>query len=136
MSRRKGVGPLQIAAATLTSALLTLALWREPDPRGLVVFAFCLAAAEIAMQLRWRMSLLCPVCGFDPVVYLKDPAKAASQVKSHMETRRQDPASFFKPQPRLTSLTPERALVLQQEEAARAEAASRRKRGSLVSRSI
>lgn len=136
MNRRKGVGPLQIAAAMLTASLLTMAFWREPDPRGLVVFAFCLAVAEIVMQMRWRMSLLCPVCGFDPVVYLKDPAKAASRVKGHMETRRQDPTSLFKPQPQLSPITAERALVLQKEETARVEAASRQKRGSFVSRSI
>lgn len=137
MNRRKGVGFTQIAASALSAGLITMAIWHEPDARGLVVFAFCSAVAEIVMQMRWRMSLLCPTCGFDPVLYLKDPAKAAAQVKGHMDTRRRDPTSLFKPQPQLSPITAERALVLHHEEIARAaEAASRQKRGSLVSRSI
>ena len=46
--------------------------------------------SEIFIQLRWRLTVACPRCGFDPVLYVKDPEKAARRVRQfYDETMKQ-----------------------------------------------
>ena len=66
-------------------------IWREFDPRALMIFVVYLAIAEIFVQIRWRMSLSCRQCGFDPVIYKKNAEVAAEKVKDHLLRRKQDP---------------------------------------------
>lgn len=66
-------------------------LWREGDPRILVIFVVYLAVAEIFVQMRWRMSLSCPHCGFDPVTYKKNVEAAVEKVRVHLLRRKEDP---------------------------------------------
>ena len=60
-------------------------------------FAFGLGFAEIFILVRWRLSIPCPHCGFDPVVYKKKPEVAAAQVKAFLDQRREDPLAVFSP---------------------------------------
>lgn len=69
-----------------------MALWGRFDARVFVIFAFLLSMTEIVIQFRWRMSLICHSCGFDPVVYVKDPPAAARKVREKLEKRRTDPS--------------------------------------------
>ena len=66
-------------------------IWREFDPRALVVFVVFLAIAEVFVQIRWRMSLSCRQCGFDPVIYRKNQEVAVEKVKDHLQRRKMDP---------------------------------------------
>ncbi len=43
---------------------------------------------EIFSNLRWRLAIVCKYCGFDPVVYLKNPEMAAEKVKNFMLDRK------------------------------------------------
>ncbi len=66
-------------------------VWHGPDARASVLFPIFLFCAEVFIQFRWRTSMPCPHCGFDPVVYLQTPEEAARRVKAHLEKRQQDP---------------------------------------------
>ena len=68
-----------------------IAIWREFDPRVLVIFVVYLAIAEVFVQIRWRMALSCKQCGFDPVIYKKSATVAVEKVKDHLLRRKQDP---------------------------------------------
>lgn len=63
------------------------------DARVFLLFVFFTALAEGFVQLRWRIHLRCPHCGFDPVQYQQSPERAASLVKEHLARRRDDPRS-------------------------------------------
>ena len=76
-------------------------LWRGLDARALMVFVFILSVTEFFIQLRWRMSMTCPHCGFDPIIYKQDHEKAAAQVKRHLEKRKNDPMTMFSQHPKL-----------------------------------
>ena len=93
---KKRINLFNIAGAGLGSAAIMLAIWQEFDPRVLFVFVVLLAIAEIFVQIRWRLNMVCQHCGFDPVLYLKDHERAAQKVKLHLEQRRNDPISIFR----------------------------------------
>ena len=87
----KRIGARHIFGAMLSAALSMMVIWREFDPRVLMIFVVYLATAEIFVQVRWRMSLGCKQCGFDPVIYKKSPDVAVEKVKDHLERRKKDP---------------------------------------------
>ncbi len=57
------------------------------DPRALVLFGLFIGAGEVFTYLRWRMSMSCKYCGFDPVLYKSSPARAREKVKAFYESR-------------------------------------------------
>ncbi len=47
------------------------------------------------------MKMICDFCGFDPVLYKREPARAAEKVKAFIEARKTDPKMLLKPYPKL-----------------------------------
>ncbi len=99
--RKRHVSFVDVALALLTSLLVSFIAWQEFDPRFVVIFALASGIAELFIVLRWRLSIACPKCGFDPVLYKKKPALAAARVKEYYKSRMEDPLSVFSPPPRL-----------------------------------
>lgn len=95
VNRKRSMGFFDIALAMLSSFLLMAIFFRDFDARVFILFVFCLAAGEVFVQMRWRVSLMCPHCGFDPVLYNRSPQAAADKVKLHLEKRRNDPNSLL-----------------------------------------
>ncbi len=52
---------------------------------------------EVLFQLRWRVSIICKYCGFDPIIYKRDPNLAASKVKVRLEERKEDADAILGP---------------------------------------
>ena len=67
------------------SIAIMFLFWREFSPKFLALFLVCLVASEFFIQARWRVSIVCGSCGFDPVMYLKDPKKAEERVSNKLE---------------------------------------------------
>lgn len=103
--RYRGVRFFHIAASLLTSFILTLIVFQELDPRGIFLFILLLAAAEIFLRVRWRIHIVCRQCGFDPVLYLKNPSQAADQVKSFIALRSSSAEFLLAPSLNLPTLT-------------------------------
>lgn len=88
--------------------------------------------------MRWRLSILCQACGFDPALYLKDSSLAAAQVKRHLEMRSKDPRFLLAPSLNLPTLTPERSRIIEQLEAQKQvkKTPNRIKKGQFLSKQI
>ncbi|MCB0364366.1 MAG: hypothetical protein H6624_00975 [Bdellovibrionaceae bacterium] len=105
--RKKHISPTNILLAMITSLAVMIGVWQAVDARVLVVFVFCLAISELFIQIRWRLTLACPFCGFDPVLYVKNPQEAASRVRVKLERAKEGTAllSVHNPWTHLAPLT-------------------------------
>jgi len=99
----------------LVAIVISLYAFGEIDPRLGLFFITGLFISEMFMQLRWRMALACRQCGFDPIIYKKNPSDAVKIVKSHLEKRQQSASLALRPL-KLPTLTAERATALQKTE--------------------
>lgn len=77
-----------VGSCTLLTALGSAAVWRTIHPKSILILVTVLMLAEIIVQLRWRMSLPCPQCGFDPLLYQRNPDLAAKRVRQFFEQRK------------------------------------------------
>ena len=97
--RRKHVGPTNVVSAIVIAAGLSMALWNEPDPRGLLFFSTYVIVAEVFIYLRWRAALTCRMCGFDPLVYKRSPAAASLAVREFFDRMGEDPQLMMSKSP-------------------------------------
>lgn len=88
---KKRVSIVNLLASSLVSFVFIIAFFGEWDPRFFIVFVAALAVGEIFVQLRWRMSIVCNHCGFDPILYLKDIDAAVLKVQTRLDERKNDP---------------------------------------------
>ncbi|MGZ3803854.1 MAG: hypothetical protein ACXVB4_06580 [Pseudobdellovibrionaceae bacterium] len=123
---------LNIIYAALLSLLVMYCFWSAFDPRVLVIFAVALGFTETFIQIRWRLSVPCKQCGFDPVLYLKDADKAADKVTEHLKQRRLNPKYLLAKPLNLPSLSAAKAEALQSQR--QANSSEKDKKGILVSR--
>jgi hypothetical protein len=130
--KKRNIGVLNVIYAGLAALVIMYLLWQNFDPRGLIVFAVLLAITETFIQFRWRLSIPCRQCGFDPVMYLKDPNKAAEKVTLHLEKRRADPKYLMARPLNLPAISKEKSIALQNK--AKSTAKNADKKGRLVSR--
>lgn len=86
------LGIIQCLAITMSMMWIFFQDW---DFRALVIFAAVMGLAEVFVMLRWRFSIVCRSCGFDPVLYLRDRNLAAQRVKLYMEVQSKDPYFAF-----------------------------------------
>ena len=124
--KKRSIGFLNIFYAVISSLIVMYVYWGAFDPRVLMIVAVFLAITEIFIQIRWRLSVSCKQCGFDPVLYVKEPEKAAQKVSAHLQKRREDPKYLLAKPLNLPTITPAKAEALQ----------SKGKKGSLVSRQV
>ncbi|MCE3011007.1 MAG: hypothetical protein LW875_10385 [Proteobacteria bacterium] len=93
--QKKRLGAFNMLASGVCSLALMYTLWQKFDPRVFVFFGIFLAFAEIFVQLRWRVNIVCNHCGFDPVLYVKNPEKAAERVNLKLQERKNNPAKIL-----------------------------------------
>lgn len=124
MYLKKNIGFANVMYSFIAALIAMYALWQDFDPRFLVIFAVFLAFTETFIQIRWRLSVFCKQCGFDPILYVKNPEAAAEKVTAHLQKRRADPNFLLAKPLNLPSITAEKSKALQNKD----------KKGSLVSR--
>ena len=76
--------------------LLTVTIFKTMDPRGLAIVGTMLIIAELFSQTKWRASMICRNCGFDPVVYVRDPEQAGLKIKAFLEKRSEKPENILR----------------------------------------
>ena len=96
---RKHIGWTNVALSFLASVLLMFGFWQSFDPRVLVIFVASLMFSEAFVQIRWKLSMTCPYCGFDPVMYVKDPEKVCKKVKQVIDQRNEGALILSKKDP-------------------------------------
>ncbi len=60
-------------------------VWQRLDPRGVLFFVLFIMGSEVFVRLRWRMSLPCPHCAFDPLLYKTNREESVKRVKARLE---------------------------------------------------
>ena len=83
------------------TGLLSFAIWDGPDLRSMFLFMGMAFTAQVGLRIRYRESVKCPHCGFDPISYKKDPSQAAERVKKFLEIRKDNPQFMLKPKPNI-----------------------------------
>ncbi|MGZ3768021.1 MAG: hypothetical protein ACXWRZ_02325 [Bdellovibrio sp.] len=116
---------MNIIGSALASVVLMFAIWQQYDPRVMIVFVICLAISEVFVKIRWRLSVVCRQCGFDPVLYIKDSELAVQKVKVQLDMRKQDPKYLLAKPLNLPAISSEKVKALET-----------KGKGRLVSRSI
>ncbi|MBC7464958.1 MAG: hypothetical protein H7256_03110 [Bdellovibrio sp.] len=84
-------------ALIFLSVLITHVVYKSFDPRGLAIVGLFLLVGEIFTQVKWRASMTCQNCGFDPVLYVKDQEQAGLKIKAFLERRADSPAHLLRP---------------------------------------
>lgn len=91
----------EVMALAVAGAITSYLIWQDFHWASVFLFAAFVLVTELAYQMRWRQSIKCKGCGFDPITYKKDPEQASRDVKAYLEMRKQDPLYLLKPQPRI-----------------------------------
>ncbi len=87
------------------ASLAAMALvWQDFNIKVFYFLGFSVIASEILVRFRWRMKIICDICGFDPILYKRDSKSAALKVNKFLELRKLDPQMLLKPYPKLTPL--------------------------------
>lgn len=88
---KKHANFFNILGCLILAACLSLVIWGALDPRLSVFFVLLMMASELFVYLRWRYSVVCHRCGFDPVIYKTSPEKARDLVKKFYAEKIADP---------------------------------------------
>ncbi len=86
---KKHISATNVALAFLASVVTMFILWQEFNAIVMVIFVMYLMFAEIFVQIRWRLSVVCPHCDFDPVLYTKNAEKACLKVKVKLDHKKE-----------------------------------------------
>ena len=97
--RRKHVGLTNVLTALIGAGAMCELFYGGPDPVGLGYFSFFVISAEMFVYLRWRAALTCRMCGFDPLVYRRDPRAASAQVREFFDRMGDDPKFMLSKSP-------------------------------------
>lgn len=87
---KKHVGVHDTLYAFALGVLMSLFFWQEIDFKLIPFSVTVLGVMEMFIQIRWRLSLPCQKCGFDPMIYIKSPQLAAEKVRIKFEKRLED----------------------------------------------
>lgn len=98
---KKHIDLTNVLSALLLATAVGQVYWGQPDPRALVIFCVTLLFSEIFVYLRWRSSLVCTLCGFDPILYKRSPQLAAARVRAFYKEREHDPGFWLTRSPLL-----------------------------------
>lgn len=95
--RTKNLSFVTLLGLVGLSFVMTHVVWQSFDPRGLFILGLMIVAGEVFTQMRWRQSMICHNCGFDAVLYIRDPEKAGLKIKDFLEYRAQRPEYLLRP---------------------------------------
>lgn len=98
---KKHVGLTNVLLAVAFAMTSSFALWASLDPRSLLLCGFYLVGADIFIYLRWRLTIVCRMCGFDPVLYKRSPEKARKRVREFFDEQVQNPEFWLTKSPLL-----------------------------------
>ncbi len=82
--RKKHITSTNVLLTFLLSVLLMYGFWHGPDGRVTMLFSVFIIAAEVFVYFRWRLSLTCPHCGFDPILYKTDRERVVLKVRMRL----------------------------------------------------
>lgn len=93
----KHLSYIEVISLVILSLILTYAIYQSLDIRGLLFVGLLLMVGEVFSQMKWRASMICRNCGFDPVVYVRSPEQAGLKIKAFLERRSESPEHLLRP---------------------------------------
>lgn len=96
----KSLRAIHYVQASFLSVFFMYVFWQTFDARVFLILAALLVATEMLLVLRWRIYIVCSKCGFDPVLYMKDPDTAARRVSEFMQKYETEPQFELLPSPK------------------------------------
>lgn len=92
----KHMGLIDVLCLVLFGILLTYVVYKTLDPRGLFFVGILLITGEAFAQMKWRTSMVCGNCGFDPVIYIRSPEQAGLKIRAFLDKRAESPAHLLR----------------------------------------
>lgn len=134
--RKKNISLSNILVSAVGAVALAYLIFHELHVLSFVFFISFLIVSEAFVQIRWRASIPCKHCGFDPLLYIKNQNQAVEKVKIHLAKRKNDPGSLLARPLNLPRVNPKSEEIKHRMKAAAAVKKSGGKSGSLVSRQV
>lgn len=82
---QKHIGWTNVVLCAIVSVVAMVLLWSAFDPRVIIIFASTAIFAEVFVHFRWRLTLPCPHCAFDPLLYKRNRSEASARVKTKLD---------------------------------------------------
>ena len=82
---RKHLSWTNVLLCLLVSLTLMFGFWQRIDGRFILLFSLLIISAEVFIYFRWRLSVKCPHCHFDPVLYKTNRPLLVKQVKERLQ---------------------------------------------------
>lgn len=95
---KKEVSVFDVIIMLSVTGLMAFAIWGGPDLRSMLIFMSLAFVLQVFLRVRYRESVKCPHCGFDPILYKQNPEMAAQKVKTYIDARKDNPEFLLKPQ--------------------------------------
>lgn len=83
--KKKGISLQNVLLSFVLSGLVMFIFWQGFNPKVFILFSVFLFLSEFFVQMRWRFSVVCPFCKFDPVLYLRNKRRASKQVQRRLQ---------------------------------------------------
>lgn len=96
---KKHIDLTNVVGAILLAMAVGQAYYGAPDPRALVIFCMTILILEVFVYMRWRASIICTLCGFDPLVYKRSPEQAAQMVRAFYKEKNDNPEFWLSRSP-------------------------------------
>ena len=93
----KHLGLIDMIGLIGMGVVITFAVFKSFDPRGLFFVGLLLVTGEAFSQIKWRTAMVCRNCGFDPVIYVRSPDQAGLKIKAFLEKRADNPDFLLRP---------------------------------------
>lgn len=93
----KHLSILELIGLVFFGIVLTYVIFKNLDLGGLVIIGALLVIGELFVQTKWRTSMICSNCGFDPVVYVKSPEQAGLKIKAFLDKRSTSAGHLLRP---------------------------------------
>lgn len=93
---RSKVGLIGFSLLFVMSGLFSYGLRKQVDEFIFYIFFSLVVLVELGMKMRYRISLLCKECGFDPLIYKRSPERAVVMVQKKLEQRLSNPENLLR----------------------------------------
>jgi hypothetical protein len=87
---------LDVVGLVFFGIICTYASVRSLDHRGLLIIGILLVMGEAFLRVKWRVSMICRNCGFDPVLYVRNPEQAGLKIKAFLDKRAESPEHLLR----------------------------------------
>ncbi|MEC9281163.1 MAG: hypothetical protein VX642_00520 [Bdellovibrionota bacterium] len=92
---KRHISFMEIFTGLVLSTLFSFIFWQSFRPEAIAFFVVCLIMMELGTHFKFRLGIICPYCGFDPILYRRNPQAACQKVSGFMEQRRKDPMFYL-----------------------------------------